>query len=59
MYPTVFIRNDVVLSEKDPYHYRYWIGALLAQSSGNLDFGLLSGLPYEVVTEEPLLITSL
>ena len=45
-YPQVFRENHVVSPGNDPYHYRWGLNELLAESSGPTDFGVVADLPW-------------
>jgi dolichyl-diphosphooligosaccharide--protein glycosyltransferase len=55
--PSVFRGDAVVLSSNDPYAYRYVVELLLEQSSGSVDFSVLTDPPMR--NGEPLFIVSL
>ena len=51
---SVFRDGNVVLPANDPYHYRYWVDQILAESDGPFDFTYVSDLPEEITVGEPL-----
>ncbi|MFP8953879.1 MFS transporter [Natrialbaceae archaeon A-arb3/5] len=44
-YRSVFQGEHAVSPANDPYHYRYWMESLLAESDGVTDFGVIADLP--------------
>ncbi|MCU4926488.1 MFS transporter [Halobacteria archaeon AArc-dxtr1] len=44
-YRSVFQDGHVVSPANDPYHYRYWMETLLADSEGITDYGVITDLP--------------
>jgi len=44
-FTSVFQRGYAISPGNDPYYFRYWLGELLAESSGITDFGVLVDAP--------------
>ena len=51
---SVFRDGNVVLPSNDPYHYRYWVDHILANSEGPFDFAYVLEMPERAATQEPL-----
>jgi len=52
-FTSVFQRGYAISPGNDPYYFRYWLGELLAESSGITDFGVLVDAPYGVSGTRP------
>lgn len=52
-FTSVFQRGYAISPGNDPYYFRYWLGELLAKSSGITDFGVLVDAPYGVSGVRP------
>ncbi|WP_440771390.1 MFS transporter [Natronorubrum sp. DTA28] len=53
-YGSVFRGDEVVSPANDPYYYRYWTEALLAESSGITDTSVITSLPEGAAERRPL-----
>ncbi|WP_252699111.1 MFS transporter [Natronosalvus vescus] len=53
-YGSVMRGDDVVSPGNDPYHYRYWMEELLAESTSPTDIGLLAEMPAGAMSRRPL-----
>ncbi|MFP9193641.1 MFS transporter [Natrialbaceae archaeon A-CW1-1] len=53
-YGSVMRGDDVVSPGNDPYHYRYWMEELLAESTSSTDIGLLAEMPDIAVAARPM-----
>ncbi|WP_436344031.1 MFS transporter [Natronorubrum sp. FCH18a] len=53
-YRSVFRGDEVVSPANDPYYYRYWTEALLAESSGVTDTSVITTLPTGAIERRPL-----
>jgi len=52
-FTSVFQRGYAISPGNDPYYFRYWLGELLADSSGISDFGVLVDAPRGVTGVRP------
>ncbi|AXR77728.1 MFS transporter [Natrarchaeobaculum sulfurireducens] len=50
----VLREGHVVSPANDPYHYRYWMEALLAESNGITDVSVIAGMPDGAASMRPL-----
>ncbi|WP_254768926.1 MFS transporter [Salinilacihabitans rarus] len=53
-YRSVFRDGRVVSPGNDPYHYRYWLEALLAESDGITDVAVVARMPEGAASRRPL-----